>query len=455
MNELPPLIVSQIPEEPTETFSILDDGMNEAPRGIEVRPDHVKILTEQIESGTTTHFDAGLTRLIKEISENGDKSAALRSLVNTGIVTFKSLGSKAIGVLGALEAGSLGSAYFSEKTASYLSDKLIVDASAVKSIPGVATEAVKEAAGKVAENIDPDLVEAAKETTKQMKGVFSSFFNKARDLVSGNGGEEIVNSGAEATKAIKSAVSETASQGIDSTVEGINNVVIKPAVESASDIVGWASYLPSAAIGYFLTSGIVGGAAGVIQEKRQENSFSFFTDLINQVNTFDIDKNPEVFEDDPRVKLIVEFKRISESPDKTKYHFTKQEWLQFAAATREAKCSLLRSKTRAPQIILAEEQPALDRKARAIEGIIFNTQSKLAEADRELATKILIQFDDRMTTEMEPLEKEVALENTFSRKILKYSKTFVKSGINATGLPFLWKGLKTSVKVASKIILPI
>jgi hypothetical protein len=37
------------------------------------------------------------------------------------------------------------------------------------------------------------------------------------------------------------------------------------------------------------------------------------------------------------------------------------------------------------------------------------------------------------------------------RKILRYSETFVGSGINATGMPTLWKAFK----IAAKVVLPI
>jgi hypothetical protein len=450
MNENPPFSTSHVPEEPTETFTILDDGMQERSENIEVKPDHIKVLTQQLESGETSHFDQRLVTLLKEVNGNDDKSAISRSLINAGIITFKSLGSKAIGILGAMEAGTLGSEYFTHRASQYLSDKFTIDPATVKAIPGHAVETVKETAGKVADKIDPDVVEATKQTAAQFKGFFNGLFQKAHDAV----GPDVAEAGKMTTDAIKDVVTDASSHGVDATVDGINHMIVQPAVEGTSHIVKLASFLPSAAIGYFLTSGIAGGTAGVIQEMRQENSFSHFEELINEVNSFDINNNPEVFEDDPRIKLVVEFKRISESPDKTKYHFTKEEWLRFAAATREAKCSLLRSKTRPSQITLPEEKPFIERKQNVIDSVILNTQAELAEADRELATRLLVQYDNRLTEEMEPLEKENALENMMSRKILKYSKTFVKSGINATGLPILWKGFKTSAKIARKLILP-
>ena len=439
------------PDETIPAATILDDGMERSPERKEVTPDHIKILNSQIESGETSHFDDRLIDLIKEINGNDDKSAIVRTLIDTGVITLKSLGSKAIGILGAMEAGAIGSKFFTQQASQYLSDRFVLDSAVVKTIPGNTLDAVKEAADSAANSIDSNAVEAAKMTANQVKG----FFKGALDLVTDNVDPDVIEAGRQTAGAIKGAVSEGAAFGVDTTVEGINHAIVNPAIEGTSHLAGWASYLPSAAIGYFLTSGFVGGATGVFQEMRQENSFSHFKELIDTVNSFDIDNNPEVFENDPRIRLVVEFNKISNSSDKTKYHFTKQEWLQFAAAVREAKCSLLRSKTRAAQIIDDEERPFQERKQRSIDNIILNTQAELAAADRDLAMRLLVQFDTRLTEEMGPLEKEVALENMMGRKILKYSKTFVKSGINATGLPMLWRGFKASAKFAAKVVLPI
>lgn len=79
------------------------------------------------------------------------------------------------------------------------------------------------------------------------------------------------------------------------------------------------------------------------------------------------------------------------------------------------------------------------------------TQAVLAEEDRDLAGNILTLYDKRLTADMNPLEKKNALENTVKRKILRYSETFVGSGINATGMPTLWKAFK----IAAKVVLPI
>ena len=427
-----------VPEQPT--YTILDVETPKEPKSPEVTIDHVGILTKQLESGESSHFDTGFVDLLEEVNANKDKSAIAHSLINTGIISFKTLGSKAVGILGGIEAGVLGQQYFTNKAQAYLSERLLLDPTTVKAIPGHAMEGAKEAVHSVTKDIDPAIVEAAKKTTGQFKDAFHSLGNLF--------GHHPIEKGAEIVKS-------GAAHGVDVSVEGINHTVIQPAIESASDAVGWTSYLPSAAIGYLLASGFAGGVAGVIQERREKNSFAHYSDLIAEVNSFKPEDNPVSFEQDPRVKLAVEFKRISETPDKTKYSFTKEEWLLFAAGAREAKCSLLRSKTRAAEITLPEEHPVLERKVRAIDGIMLNEQSQLAEADMELAKNILVQFDTRLTQEMSPLEKENALQNTVSRKILRYSKTFVKSGLNATGIPTLWKATKLSLKVARKVILPI
>jgi hypothetical protein len=306
-------------------------------------------------------------------------------------------------------------------------------------------------AGEITKNIDSNTIDAAAATNNMFLDFFRKGAQGIHDLISQSGGEEALKKGAEAAKVIQNVASQGTAHGVDATVDGINHMVVQPAVEGASEVVGWTSYLPSAAIGWILASGFTGGLTGVIRENKERNSFSHYASLIDEVHNFKPENNPQSFENDPRVKLAVACKQISNEPDKTKYSFTKEEWLVFAAATREARCSLLRSKTKAAQITINEETSAIERKTRVVESIVFNTQAALAEEDRDLAGNILTLYDKRLTADMNPLEKKNALENTVKRKILRYSETFVGSGINATGMPTLWKAFK----IAAKVVLPI
>jgi hypothetical protein len=213
------------------------------------------------------------------------------------------------------------------------------------------------------------------------------------------------------------------------------------------------SYLPSAAIGYLLASGFVGGTAGVVEHMRHERSFAHILELISRCKeTYAGEVGSE---NDPRVLLIAEFARSSQQGELKKLNLTQAQWLTFAAETRKAKCSLLREKTRAPEIVLDEEKTVIEKKQRVIDSIVLNRQSDLAQADRELATIILAQFEKSVAQAIDPIDAAHAQQQELSKKIVKYSGIFVRSGINATGLPTLWRGFKRSVKFVGKVLLPI
>jgi hypothetical protein len=420
---------------------------------VETFVDHGAILKEQLESGKTDRFDAGSVALLRHIAERKDQSTILQRVIDTGIVGMKSFGSKVAGALGAHGAGVVGGAHAARTLSEYLSERFTLDPADVKAIPNTTAKAVEGAFGSVVEGIDPSIVQTSKETAGAVASFFNGVAGRAREFVVDSGGGDALKVGDRTLTAVTEAVSTGTSRGVDVAVESINSNLVQPTIDVTSDTVGTLSYLPSAAIGYMIASGIVGGTAGVVEQIRNESGFAHVSELITHSRESHMREHAE--KDDPRVKLIAEFKRCAQPSENKKLKFTQAQWLLFAAETRNAKCSLLRAKIQAPEIVLDEEKTVIEKKQRIVDSIILNTQSGLAEADRELATLILAQFEQMVTQATDPIEAAHAQEQVLSKKILKYSQIFVRSGLTATGMPTLWRAFKRSARFAGKMILPI
>ncbi len=419
------------------------DSFGTPDKQLEVQESHVRVLTEQLETGSTSHFDAELVSLLQEISESKEKSRIASTLVNTGLVTLRSVGSKIAGIFGALEAGIQTKQYVAREASEYLSEHMYLTSDSVKSLPSKAATSITETAQEAEKHMHPDVAGGFRDLFGAIKDTVKDITGATKDTIEGAGGKEMLD-------ATKEAIVSGTGKGVDSTVDGVNQL-LHPAIDAASETAGWTSYLPAAAIGYMLASGIVGGIAGVLKERKDRNSFDHVKPLIDRVWTFN-KENVENSEQDPRIELVVVFNQMKNEPNKSKYSLTKEEWLLLATATREARCSLLREKTKAPEITLGIEKKSLETKSDIVERIISNTQYSLAEEDMNLAREILVQYDNRLTQDMQPLEKQNALENKMSRKIVRYSKTFVQSGLKSTGLPTLWKGVKIPLKLGRRLL---
>lgn len=432
--------------------------------GTTITPDdHASILAEQLESEEVGHFDQELVELLRAINENPDKSSILRSLIDAGLISLKSVGSKLVGVVAGYGGAKLGFIYVKGVASEYLSNKFLLKSETIRSLPNEAVGAVHKAVENAATHVDPGMLDAAKNAFGLIKRGAGAVADKIGDLV----GTNVVHAGTSAINNAKQTMNDVVGQNIDRTVDGINRTVFRPTIDAVSDLAGVTSYVPAGVIAYLIASSLTGGTAAVIREMRRENSFAGLKPLIDAVNNYDSDEASvedhneseaaNQTDEDPRIELIATFKRISEAHDKNKYSFTKEEWLAFAAATRKARCSLLREHTHPSRITLEEQQPVLDNVERVVDGII-KTQAKaaeIAEIDRAYALEILAQYDRIISEDIMPSERRHELENRIGPKIMRYAEIFTRSGIKATGLPSLWRATKFGLKVARKAVLPI
>jgi hypothetical protein len=404
------------------------------------------LLLEQLEKGEATHFDARLVESLDAVKSNKDKSRILSFLIDKGLITLRSLGSKVAGVYGALEAGAMSQKYFAQRASQYLSDRFLIDPASVKALPSQAANSVSEAARSATEGMNPAVVNDFKDMFRSAKDALGDAAKATKDMITDAGGGDILKSGADILTSAKDAISSGTSKGVDATVDQVNQVVIQPTIDTTAEAAGWTTYLPAAAIGYLVTSGVVGGVAEVMKERKEETSFTRVQALIDKVWNFDPHEEP-----DPRLELIGTFKEISDSPDKKKYSFSKEEWLRFAAAAREARCSLLRDKTKAPEITLGIEKKGLEKKAAATE-LIIKAQEALAQEDIAFATEILAQYDEGLERDLQPFERRRALEKKLGSKLARYTKAFAHGALQGTGLPVVWKGVKMTAKAGRRLL---
>lgn len=432
--------------------------------------DHASILTAQLESGETSEFDAEIIALLEAIEDDPDKSSILRYLIDTGLITLRHIGSKATGLLTGYGTARLATSYVRHLASEYLSDRFLLKASSVKTLASQAASetagAVQNVASNAATHVDPGALGMFKGAFDALKKGADTVTHGVKDIL----GTNVVNKGAELIGNAKNSVSDVVGQNLERVTSSANHNIIRPTIDAVSGaFANVTTWVPAGIIGYILGSGAIGGTIAVVQEKRKKNSFAFYEPLMERVMNYpdhengrDEDENiedPGAVDQDPRVELIHAFNQILEEPDKSKYHFTKEEWLRFAASVREARVSLLREKTESPDVAIPELTTGLAKQEKIVDDIAWNRftkqQAGLAEADSNLAADILTQYDRALEKDLSPVERRYAAENTSFKNLARYSKTFVRGGIKATGLPTIWKAVKLGAKVVRKAVLPI
>ncbi len=407
---------------------------------LETLPSSVSILRAQLESAEEpAPFDAKIIDLLKGISGNESKSVILNELIRMGLVGGTFFASKAFGVAVGLGAGKVGKEYATEKASEYLS-RFLLTPDSVKRATAEAIGGIKNSVGKVATAVTGALPHTV---TSGIQSTWKSVVQHAQEL-----GHTIKESLPEIGGVVDSAAHQTqvlSEQGLNQSVHAVNEYVVQPTIDGTASATGYAAYLPSAAIGYLTGSALFGGSMGIYQEIKKERSFAVVGELIDTIKSGEGDRETSCRE------LIALFTKISnevEGGKKDAYSFTRDQWLAFAGAVREARVFLLRKKTKPSQIIA---DPAVkqgnERQSSVVESII--SHNELAAADRELACEILSQFDDIVGRDIDPIMKQYADKDRIGSKIQRYSGVFVKKGFSATGLPLLWKASMAVLKTGT------
>lgn len=239
--------------------------------------------------------------------------------------------------------------------------------------------------------------------------------------------------------------------------------LIDDLAQKAGELAGSIAEVPSGVAGFLVASGVTGGIIGVYREAKRSRGFEYIGEKIDRSNKMVKTKIIEPEEkdskkkkpDDPRLSLLVLQRKILEHPKRMGHKLKNEEWLQMVLAARAAKIDLLREKTAAPAIVTSPEVGReLAHQARLAEAIIAD-QAALTEIDREATTEILSQFDRLLNDEMDPIEKRFKNYNSLGKKTLRYGAAFATSGLEATGIPLLWRVTRFSAKVVRRIVLPI
>ncbi len=412
-----------------------------------VSRDATSILRAQLESSERpSTFDTEIINLLKEVSGSESKSAIVNELARRGLIAGTFIASKAIGIVAGLGAGEMGKNYATHRAGEYLS-RFLLTPQAVKGAASHVAGGIKDTVGKAASVVTDALPTSV---TSGIQSAWSSVVKHVQDF-----GHSVTTTLPEMNGVIDTAshkahaLGELGDQGLTGSVHAVNEYVVQPTIDVTAKGTGYAAYLPSATIGYLAGSALFGGAVGVYQEIKKEHSFAVVKELIDTMES-SVDASRE--KRDACLELIATFTKISnkvKEVDKHGYSFTRDQWLAFASAVREAKVYLLRDKTKPAEIIADPAvKKGMEVQNEVVRGIIDN-QKGLTDADRELATAILGQFCTAISQDIDPIMREHAAHNHIASRIQRYSGVFVRKGFAATGLPLLWRAMKVALETGS------
>ncbi len=373
-------------------------GLDLLKKRFEKSPD-AQTLLAKLESGSLDNFDGNIVRFLQEVLSDKNRTSLLTKLNKIMPSFLLALGPKAAGVLGAIKGAEFGKQYAHEKTAEYVT-------------------------GRGSEYLSALLLNE-KNWLLDEAGWFANF-------------EKAIN------------------QKLHSAILGINEVVrekatsvITEVAEKTGGFAGELAEIPSGIAGYLAGSALTGSVLGVFREIRRSSGFAKIAEIIGKSDRM-ISADEKTGTEDPRLELLVLQRKIIEDPKRLDHKLKNEEWLRLAVAVRAAKSDLLREKTIVPSIIASQEIKDALEKQRAIVEAIITGQGGLSEIDRETAAEILSQFDNQLAEDVDPLEKRFKNHNGIYRKLGRYSRAFVVSGFNATGIPLLWKMAKFTTRMAKK-----
>ena len=388
------------------------------------------ILLEQVETGVLAEFDRSEVTLLKQVLRDDNKKTIWSLLTTPVRWTGETVAPDIGGAAAAYGAAKLGKSYVTEAVATKMKSFIpetvqqLLEHPAHLAKKSLETVADLDAGASWQEKIFDTLVYSA----DKVRHTTDVAYNTAVGL--GN-------------------------KGIEGTV-GIINSVKDELINKTSDAVGTASMLPAGALGWLGGSSLLGGTIGFLREVGDMGGFKQLAELIDKskyrimarkkIEEGDEDKltaaEKEVLvsTNDPRIDLMVMFRKISDSKDQLGHKLTNDEWLSFISNVRMAKMDLVK-----------------ERMSHSMENMI-TTQDSLAQIDTEAAIAILNQLGNTegLRKKVARAEKEFADYNSFGHKVWRYSKAFVSGAFNATKIPLLWKITKftasTTASLAKKVI---
>lgn len=235
--------------------------------------------------------------------------------------------------------------------------------------------------------------------------------------------------------------------------EEIQERLIQPIIDSfLAPLAGQVAVIPSAIGGYLGGSVLTGGTVELLRERKRSHGFERIAILIEASEQMIRDRKRKDNTQDPRDEIIAYHEAIIEDPKRLGHHLINEEWLQFVAAARKAKVDKLRELTRSPAIVAADKtKEGLTIQENLVETII-HAQERITQADQEMAIAILSQFDKELEKLDDPVEKYIKGNHRIFPKITRYSKAFVRGGVNATGVPLLFRMVKGTIKIGVRVM---
>jgi len=248
-----------------------------------------------------------------------------------------------------------------------------------------------------------------------------------------------------------------AAQSINLAVQNGGKFIVEEMAKLGGSVAGTVMWPVGAIGGYLVVSFGVGGVIGLVNEHRQSSGFEPIFERIKKSEKMIKDGERNKDKSDPRTELIVFEDKLLSDPKRMGYtRVTNVEWLSFAVAVRNARVSILRDKTGGmtaedpkdrPQNILVDADDSvrreLERKAEVVKRFI-DAHEGIAEADEQLAGRILEQYCSSLEDDKRLVEGKVRNRNTFLKRSTRYSWACVKGGMNGTGVPLV---VKTTAQV--------
>jgi Trp operon repressor len=242
---------------------------------------------------------------------------------------------------------------------------------------------------------------------------------------------------------------------INLAVQNGGKIIVDGMAEAGGLLAGPVGYTGGAIGAYLGVSFVAGAGFEIASEIKRSAGFEQMGEYVDRSEQ--MIKTGQKNEDgsDPRHELMVLEQRIMEDPNHLGHKLSNEEWLHFAAAVRNARVSLLKEKISHQDNILhtPEEQQELSRRAEIISQFV-DDQNSIADADEELATKILDGFNRAVVRESRSAEEKVYNYNSVKEKAKRYGRAFARGGLNGTGIvPFMRTTAKFAAR-ATKLAIP-
>jgi hypothetical protein len=376
-------------------------------------PDTQRLLA-QLEAGEdSTAFDKQSVDLLRQVITDKNKASLILHFTKLGLFMADKFGHILGGVASAYGAAEVGRAYVTHQVRTELLSRFLIDKA------------------KLLLDANPAKI-SEDEILAGVRQALADFFSSTKDVVNAGTGK---------------------------IVDAVNTSVVRPTVETTASFLGEVASYPAGAMGWFGGSALTGGLIQTGLAYKRRASFSRLEEFIKKSETVIASGSLGDQAVDPRVVLIELEKQIALNPNQQGYKLNNEEWIQFCSAVRRAKVSLLKEKTKIPEITVSSpELTALLERQRKLVECIVEANRGISQADQTEIAKILEKLATANLSEQQKAGVMLDQQNRTLAKLGYYSKAFVSGAWSSTGIPLAWKlgkGIGKATRYVAKKFVPV